>query len=114
MALARALQHITHMQVCIGSLILLGSEEIGINLDPAWEEITRLWERANWAPSTWMPLSDQLRFSPPIGFPSLSKMTILYWNVRGEGNLAFVRNARDLINHFNPSIVVFSETRVGQ
>ncbi|GLT46390.1 hypothetical protein SLA2020_201450 [Shorea laevis] len=41
-------------------------------------------------------------------------MTILYWNVRGAGNPAFVRNARDLIDRFNPSIVVFFETRVGQ
>ncbi|GLT34240.1 hypothetical protein SLA2020_087660 [Shorea laevis] len=41
-------------------------------------------------------------------------MSILYWNVQGAGNPAFLRNVNDMVDRFNPSILVFSETHVNR
>ncbi|GLT52016.1 hypothetical protein SLA2020_253800, partial [Shorea laevis] len=41
-------------------------------------------------------------------------MSILYWNVRGAGNPAFLRNIHDLVDRFNPNILILSETRVNR
>ncbi|GLT84951.1 hypothetical protein SLE2022_031570 [Rubroshorea leprosula] len=41
-------------------------------------------------------------------------MSILYWNIQGTGNPAFLSNVNDLVDRFNPFILVFFETCVNR
>ncbi|GKU90595.1 hypothetical protein SLEP1_g4575 [Rubroshorea leprosula] len=110
----RAIHLVSHMHVYVGSLNPLGIEMVGIDIEPAWEETARIWKRANWAPQSWMPLNSQLSSSISLDFPELNAMSILFWNVRGAGNPAFLRNIHDLVDKFSPNILILSETRVNQ
>lgn len=117
LTLTRVPRTVERVRVCAGFYQMPDGAEQWINTDlqPAWGEAARIWERMYWNRSNSLvrdivaeyPLSDRY-------LETMDNKTIISWNVRGAARRNFRRGVSDLVNQYNPNVLIMTETRVGK
>lgn len=79
---------------------------------PSWGIPALLWGAMGWKSHYTETIERVLELPFPANQPNHNEMSIIAWNVRGAGNSNFVTAANDLVNRYNPTIMVLTETRV--
>lgn len=82
-------------------------------MQPAWGAAVQLWEREYWN------RSNDFICDLVVGYPlpnqplfTMDNKTIVSWNVRGAAKKGIHRAVRDLVDRFNPDVMILTETRI--